>query len=106
FRLIEFSAAVLLGVAIPSLFLFYFFAWKYRESNESAAYEPNKRHGKFFIFTIWTIPCSIMLVMAFVMWSSTHKLDPHTPIASNAKPLTIQVVAMRWKWLFIYPDQK
>ena len=25
---------------------------------------------------------------------------------SNTKPLTIQVVALQWKWLFIYPEQK
>lgn len=104
-RLTIISAAVLLGIGIPSVFLFYFFAWRYRETNTKAAYEPDKRHNKFFVFTIWAIPCFVMLVMATIMWTSTHELDPHTPIASSVKPLTVQVIALRWKWLFIYPEQ-
>jgi cytochrome o ubiquinol oxidase subunit II len=39
------------------------------------------------------------------MWSGTHRLVPQNQIASTAKPLTIEVVAQRWKWLFIYPEQ-
>jgi cytochrome o ubiquinol oxidase subunit 2 len=27
------------------------------------------------------------------------------PISSNQKPLRVQVIAMDWKWLFIYPEQ-
>jgi cytochrome o ubiquinol oxidase subunit 2 len=27
------------------------------------------------------------------------------PIAANVKPLRVDVVALDWKWLFIYPDQ-
>jgi cytochrome o ubiquinol oxidase subunit 2 len=40
-----------------------------------------------------------------VTWNSSHNLDPYKPLASNVKPLTIQVVALQWKWLFIYPEQ-
>ena len=36
---------------------------------------------------------------------STHNLDPYKPITSNVAPITIQVVALDWKWLFIYPEQ-
>jgi cytochrome o ubiquinol oxidase subunit 2 len=104
FHLIEISTAVLLAIAIPSLFLFYFFAWKYRETNEKATYDPDGRHSKYLVLSIWAIPSFVMVIMACIMWTSTHKLDPHTPI-SAMKPLTIEVVAMRWKWLFIYPDQ-
>jgi cytochrome o ubiquinol oxidase subunit 2 len=39
------------------------------------------------------------------MWPATHRLAPQTSIAADAEPLTIQVVSMRWKWLFIYPEQ-
>ena len=40
------------------------------------------------------------------MLPATQRLAPQKSIAADAKPLTIQVVAMRWKWLFIYPEQK
>ncbi len=104
-RLMIFTAALLLVIAVPTLTLLYFFAWKYRESNEKATYDPHKRHGKLLVFSMWAIPSMFMLVLASVMWPATHKLAPQKLIDSNVKPLTIQVVAMRWKWLFIYPEQ-
>jgi len=105
FKLIIFSTVVLLLIAGPTLFFLYFFAWKYRETNTKATYDPNARHGKFFIFSLWAIPCVFMAVLMIVMWSATHKLEPQKPIASSKKPLTVQVIALRWKWLFIYPEQ-
>ncbi len=104
-KLMLFSVAVLLAVAGPTLFLLYFFAWKYRESNDKAMYSPHARHGKFFNFSLWAIPSVFMLVLALVMWPATHRLEPRKSLVSDAKPITIQVVAMRWKWLFIYPEQ-
>jgi len=105
FKLIVFSTIVLLLIAVPTLFFLYFFAWKYRESNHKAAYEPDRRHGRFFIFSLWAIPCVFMVVLASVMWGSTHKLDPRKSIASGNKALKVQVIALRWKWLFVYPEQ-
>jgi len=104
-RLMIISAALLLAITIPTLFLLYFFAWKYRESNEKATHDPTARHGKYFVFSLWAIPSVFMLLLASIMWPATHKLAPQKSIASSAKPITIQVVAMRWKWLFIYPEQ-
>ena len=103
--LLYLTTAVLMLIAVPTMFLFYFFAWKYRESNEKAAYDPHTRHGKLFMFSIWAIPSVFMLVLAPILWSSTHRLAPQKAIAPDTKPLAIQVVAMRWKWLFIYPEQ-
>ena len=53
----------------------------------------------------WAIPAAIIAVIAVINWQSTHALDPYKPIASSVPPLTIQVVALQWKWLFIYPEQ-
>lgn len=106
FKLILFSSIVLFLIAGPTLFFLYFFAWKYRETNKKATYDPDQRHSKAFVFGIWAIPCVFMIVLASVMWVATHKFEPQKHIASNKKPLTVQVVAMRWKWVFIYPEQK
>lgn len=105
FKLMLFSTAVMLVIAVPTLFLLYFFAWKYRESNAKATYDSTIRHGKLFVLGVWAIPTMVMLVLAATMWSATHKLEPQKSIASDAKPVTIQVIALRWKWLFIYPEQ-
>jgi cytochrome o ubiquinol oxidase subunit 2 len=104
-RLMLFSVALLLDIGIPTLLLFYFIAWKYRESNEKATYDPNVHHGKSFVFIIWAVPTIFMLLLASIMWPATHKLAPKQAITADVKPLTIEVVAMRWKWLFIYPEQ-
>ena len=103
--LMVYSTVVLLAITVPTLFFLYFFAWKYRESNTKAVYNPNKRHGKFFAFCLWAIPVAFMLVLAPVMWIGTHELAPQKSIASSSKTLTVQVIAQRWKWLFIYPEQ-
>lgn len=103
-HLIVFAVGLLLVAVIPSLFLFYFFAWKYRESNSKATYDPGHR-SKWFDAAAWGVPAVFMLVLALVMWPATHKLEPQKLIAAGAKPMTVQVVALRWKWLFIYPEQ-
>ncbi len=105
-KLMIFSTVILLEIAIPTLILLYFFAWKYRETNQKASYDPQGHHGKLVVFGIWAVPTFFMLVLASVMWPAAHKLAPQKAITSDAKPLTVQVVAMRWKWLFIYPEQK
>ncbi|MDB5181322.1 MAG: cyoA [Candidatus Saccharibacteria bacterium] len=105
-NLIILTTVVMLLIAVPTIFLFYFFAWKYRETNDKATYDPHTRHGKLFMFTVWAIPSVFMVVLGSIMWTSTHKLAPQKPIASDVKPLTIQVVATRWKWIFIYPEEK
>jgi cytochrome o ubiquinol oxidase subunit 2 len=104
-NLMLFSVAVMLSVAVPTLILFYFFAWRYRESSKKASYDPDTHHGKLFIIFLWAIPSVLVLTLAQAMWPAAHKLDPHKQIATGAAPLTIQVIAMRWKWLFIYPEQ-
>ena len=102
--LMVFTVTVLLAIAVPTLFILFFTAWKYRESNAKATYAPGARHSKLLDLSMWLIPTAFMLVLAIVMWSATHRLIPQQTIAADAKPLRIQVVSMRWKWLFIYPD--
>lgn len=105
YKLFLITSAILLLIAVPTVFLFYFVAWKYRETNKKATYDPHARHGSLFTFSVWAIPCVFMVVLGVLMWSVTHRLEPQKAIASNVEPLTIQVVAMRWKWLFMYPEQ-
>lgn len=103
--LIVTTVAILLVIAIPALFLFFFTAWRYRESNRKATHDPDSHHGKLLVPIIWLTPTTIAVVLALIMWPAAHRLDPKVAIAADAQPLTIQVVAMRWKWLFIYPEQ-
>ena len=51
------------------------------------------------------IPIAIILVLAIVTARYTYALDPAKPIASDKKPVTVQVTSLDWKWLFQYPEQ-
>ncbi len=103
--LMMFILGVLLAVAIPSLGMLFFIAWKYRETNHKLAHGPGAKHSKTFVGSIWLFPTLVMLLLASVMIPMTRKLAPRKAL-SDAKPLTIQVISLRWKWLFIYPQQQ
>ena len=51
------------------------------------------------------IPAVIVAVLATLTWRESHRLDPAVPIASDMKPLRVEVVSLDWKWLFIYPRE-
>src|SRR5690606_19373158 len=99
---------------VPVIALVIIFAWRYRKDNTSAKYDPEWDHSTKLELIIWGAPLLIIIVLGLITWVYTHKLDPYRPldridenrpISSAAKPLTIQVVALDWKWLFIYPEQ-
>lgn len=94
---------LMLIVAIPMTVSTFIIAYKYRAGNKNAKYEPDKQAGTLKIISWWAIPSVIVLILGFIIWKDTHRLDQYRPIESNVQPITIQVVALRWKWLFIYP---
>jgi cytochrome o ubiquinol oxidase subunit 2 len=51
------------------------------------------------------VPLLIIIFLGFISWRSTHALDPFRRLDGSAPILHIQVVALDWKWLFIYPGQ-
>jgi cytochrome o ubiquinol oxidase subunit 2 len=112
--LITVSVLLMLLIIVPVMILIAVFAWRYRQGNTEAKYEPDWDHSTKLELVIWGAPLLIIIALGLITWISTHKLDPYRPlerldekhpIAASAKPLTVQVVAMDWKWLFIYPEQ-
>jgi len=80
--------------------------WRYRASdNRKAKYTPDWDSHRLLELAWWAIPFIIISVLAVITWRSSHELDPFRALDSAKKPITIQVVALQWKWLFIYPDQ-
>jgi cytochrome o ubiquinol oxidase subunit 2 len=111
--LILISTALMLLIIIPVMALTVLFAWKYRESAKAADYDPDWDHSTGLELLIWSAPLLIIIALGAVTWSSTHLLDPYRPIertdstrkvAPQAQRLQVEVVAMDWKWLFIYPQ--
>jgi cytochrome o ubiquinol oxidase subunit 2 len=99
------ATLLMLIVVIPVFVMTAAIAWRYREGNKNAKYTPDWDHHFGAEFTWWAIPSVIIAILAVITWQSSHQLDPFKPLAGSTKPLNVQVVALQWKWLFIYPDQ-
>lgn len=104
-RLLITSTAIMLAFAAIVIFFIYFFAWKYRETNQKTVHNPAAGRSKFLIFLAWASPITIFVLLATIMLPATQRLEPQRSIESPNEELTIRVVAMRWKWLFLYPGQ-
>ena len=104
-NLIYISTGLMLLVVIPVIIMAFVFAWKYRASNKDATYTPEWAHSTKIEMVVWGIPLLIIIALGYVTYVSTHHLDPYRPLDHEKPPITIQVVALDWKWMFIYPEQ-
>lgn len=104
-NLILIATGLMLLVVVPVIIMTLVFAWKYRASNKAATYTPDWSHSTKIEAAVWIIPILIIIALGYVTYHSTHKLDPYRPLDSDVKPVQIDVVALDWKWLFIYPEQ-
>ena len=99
------SLGIMLAIVIPTIVATLGVAWWFRSSNRRATYLPDFEYSGRIELLVWSIPAMTVLLVGGVAWVGAHDLDPHKPISATAKPLTIQVVSLDWKWLFIYPEQ-
>jgi cytochrome o ubiquinol oxidase subunit 2 len=99
------STAIMLVVVVPVILATLGFAWWYRSSNARASRAWDEAYEGRIEFVVWSIPALIVILLSGVIWIGSHQLDPRAPIPADAKPLRVDVVALDWKWLFIYPDQ-
>jgi cytochrome o ubiquinol oxidase subunit II len=99
------SVAIMLVVVVPVIIATLGFAWWYRSSNPRAVRSLDLAYEGRIEFVTWSIPALIVILLGGVSWISSHQLDPRAPLAGAAPPLQVDVVALDWKWLFIYPDQ-
>lgn len=111
--LVIISTVLMLLIIVPVMALTVWFAWRYRETNASATYEPDWDHSTQLELIIWSAPLLIIICLGALTWMGTHLLDPYRPIGRIAPgtavtrdmtPLKVDVVALDWKWLFIYPQ--
>ncbi|BEV12904.1 ubiquinol oxidase subunit II (plasmid) [Asticcacaulis sp. DW145] len=107
--LIILATLLMLIPVVPVIVMTLWFAWRYRASNTKATYDPNFEHSNRIEAVVWAIPTLIIIALGTVTWISTHQLDPHKKVEAAADkagvtPIEVQVVALDWKWLFIYPQ--
>jgi cytochrome o ubiquinol oxidase subunit 2 len=105
-HLIGINYLLMLIVILPTLVFLFVVVWRYRAKNAKAKHEPEHRLSVFKELLLWIVPSIVIAVMTVITWKAAHELDPYEPIKSDVEPLVIQVVAIDWKWLFIYPQQE
>ncbi len=98
--------AIMLLIVIPVYILTFIFSWKYRATNKNAKYDPDLVDNRLAEYFWWGLPFILTVIICVITWIKTYELDPYKPLVSDKKAKTIQVVALQWKWLFIYPEEK
>lgn len=98
------ATLLMLLIVIPVFVLTFFITWKYRAANTKADYRPEWDSNRRAEALWWGLPLLIITILSVIIWRSSNQLDPYRPLASELRPVTVQVVALQWKWLFIYPD--
>ena len=98
------SLAIMLAVVIPVIIATFAFAWWFRASNPRAQRLPDFTFSGQIELVVWAIPSMVVILLGGLAWIGSHDLDPAKPIASDVRPVVVDVVALDWKWLFIYPE--
>ena len=99
------STAIMLVVVVPVILATLGCAWWYRAGNIHASRSTDESYEGRVEFVVWSIPALTVILLGGVIWIGSHQLDPRAPIAGTSDPLRVDVVALDWKWLFIYPDK-
>src|SRR5579871_1445930 len=100
------SIAIMLAIVVPTIIAIFAFAFWFRASNPRAQYLPEFAHSGRIELVVWSIPALTIILLGGVAWIGSHQLDPARPVAGTGEGVTIEVVSLDWKWLFIYPDQR
>jgi len=99
------SLGIMLTIVVPVILATLGFAWWYRASNTRARYLPTWSYSGKIEIVVWAIPAMVIILLGGIIWISSHDLDPAKPIQANVPTIEVDVVALDWKWLFIYPQQ-
>lgn len=95
------SAIILIPVFVLTLVI----AIRYNENNHKATYKPNWDGNNLLEVVWWLIPATMILILGIVIWKSSYTLDPYKELNKTQKPIVINVIALDWKWLFLYPEE-
>jgi cytochrome o ubiquinol oxidase subunit 2 len=98
------ATVIMLAVIVPVIVLTLAFAWWFRAGNPWARRDPEWAYSGAVEVTVWSIPALVILFLGGICWIGSHELDPARPLPAKSPPLTVQVVSLDWKWLFVYPD--
>src|SRR5580704_11024710 len=99
------ALAIMLAIVVPTILAILAFAWWFRDSNTHARRLPTFTYSGRVELIVWSIPALVVFFLGGIAWIGSHLLDPARALPSSKQPLEVDVVALDWKWLFIYPGQ-
>ena len=91
-------------IILPVFILVPFVAWRYRRGS-TAAYRPTWEFSWPLELAVWGLPVVVVVFLAFLIIAKETPLGPYRPIPGQGAPMVVDVVALDWKWLFVYPEQ-
>ncbi|KPV42619.1 ubiquinol oxidase subunit II [Alicyclobacillus ferrooxydans] len=103
-NLIITSVILIAIVIVPTLAIFFFIIFRYRNTpGNKAKYSPEWSESKVLEVVWWSIPIIIVGILSVFTAKTTFALT--RPPEQNVNPMTIEVTSLDWKWLFQYPGQ-
>ena len=92
-------------VLVPIFIMTPLFAWRYRRGG-SGRYVPTWSFWWPLELLVWGVPLLIFMALAGLVMGAETRLDPYASLPGrSAATLDVEVVALNWKFLFIYPTQ-
>ena len=93
-------------VVVPVFILAPLVAWRYRRRNTRSTYQPDWQSPSWLEVLIWGVPCVIVAGMAWLIVARETPLGRYRELHIPGPPVKVDVVALDWKWLFIYPGSR
>lgn len=105
-RAMFFNAVVIMAaIIVPIIMLTLYFAWRYSAKRPQGRYTPEWTYSGRLELLVWSIPALVIIFLGGIAWIGSHELEPSRPLRSDNRAIPVQVIAMDWKWLFVYPEQ-
>ncbi len=87
--LVILATVLMLIIIVPVILLTFFFAWKYRQSNTEAEYDPDFHHSTKLELIIWTAPGQLSPTyfdeLAAAGWGASTYHDKQVVLAGDRK---------------------
>jgi cytochrome o ubiquinol oxidase subunit 2 len=99
------AAVVMLAVVVPVILMTIAFAWWFRHGNPRARRLTEFAYSGAVEVTVWSIPLLVVVFLSGMGWIGSHDLDPHRRLEGPAPAVDVDVIALDWKWLFVYPHE-
>ena len=95
-------SALMLIVIVPMFVALPIVLLRYRRGGKGT-YRPDWEFNWGLELLIWGVPVALVVALGTALWRQTIVGDPYRALGPD--PLVVEVIALDWKFLFLYPEQ-